>query len=131
VVANLTDKSQYWLEIAEYDLETARAMLQTGRYLYVGFMCHQVIEKTLKAALEKIGIDPPKIHRLRKLAELAELYQNMSEDQHHFLSLLEPLNIEARYPDEIMRIGSELTVERCKFFVTKSQEMCEWIKSTL
>lgn len=30
----------YWLEMADYDLETARAMLSTRRYLYVAFMCH-------------------------------------------------------------------------------------------
>jgi len=33
----------YWIELSDYDLETASAMLQTQRYLYVGFMCHQVI----------------------------------------------------------------------------------------
>ena len=43
------DKVQYWIDIAEYDMETASAMLQTGRYLYVGFMCHQTMEKILKA----------------------------------------------------------------------------------
>lgn len=39
----------YWLDIADYDFDTAEAMYQTGRWLYVAFMCHQVIEKTLKA----------------------------------------------------------------------------------
>ena len=39
---------EYWKELAEYDLETAKAMLKTKRYLYVGFMCHQVIEKIFK-----------------------------------------------------------------------------------
>lgn len=43
------DKVAYWLDIADYDLDTAEAMYQTGRWLYVAFMCHQVIEKTLKA----------------------------------------------------------------------------------
>jgi HEPN domain-containing protein len=42
------ERSAYWLEMAEYDIETAKAMLETGRFLYVGFMCHQVIEKALK-----------------------------------------------------------------------------------
>jgi hypothetical protein len=37
--------AEYWFDIAEYDLETARVMLQGKRFLYVGFMCHQVIEK--------------------------------------------------------------------------------------
>lgn len=43
------EKVHYWLDIAAYDIETAEAMYQTGRWLYVAFMCHQVIEKTLKA----------------------------------------------------------------------------------
>lgn len=42
------EKVRYWLDIANYDLDTAEAMYQTGRWLYVAFMCHQVIEKTLK-----------------------------------------------------------------------------------
>ena len=33
----------YWIEMSDYDLETAKAMLITGRYLYIGFMCHQTI----------------------------------------------------------------------------------------
>lgn len=28
-------KSDYWFESAEYDLRTAKAMLETKRYLYV------------------------------------------------------------------------------------------------
>jgi HEPN domain-containing protein len=44
-----TDKVAYWLDIANYDLDTAEALYNSGRWLYVAFMCHQVIEKTLKA----------------------------------------------------------------------------------
>ena len=45
----MDDKVIYWVEMSDYDIETADAMLATGRYLYVGFMCHQTIEKILKA----------------------------------------------------------------------------------
>ncbi len=45
----MNDRIQYWVEMSDYDFETAKAMLETKRYLYVGFMCHQVIEKILKA----------------------------------------------------------------------------------
>jgi len=38
------ERIEYWLELADYDLETAKVMQQTGRYLYVGFMCHQTVE---------------------------------------------------------------------------------------
>ena len=45
------DKADYWFDSAEYDLQTAKAMLETRRFLYVGFMCHQTIEKALKGIL--------------------------------------------------------------------------------
>ena len=45
----MENNSAYWLDIVDYDLATAEAMYSTGRWLYVGFMCHQVIEKVLKA----------------------------------------------------------------------------------
>jgi hypothetical protein len=42
---NAAEKSKYWLDLSDYDLETAEAMFKTKRWLYVGFMCHQTIEK--------------------------------------------------------------------------------------
>jgi HEPN domain-containing protein len=93
-----TDRSGYWIARAEYDLETARAMLQTCRYLYVGFMCQQTVEKALKAVIAKNGVFPPKIHDLIRLAELGKLSDILSDDQNHLLDELYPLSIEARYP---------------------------------
>ena len=55
----LNDKVTYWVEMSEYDIETAQAMLETRRYLYVGFMCHQVIEKILKAYWSSVLEEPP------------------------------------------------------------------------
>jgi len=43
-----SEKYIYWEEAAKYDLETAKAMLAAGRYLYVVFMCQQAIEKQVK-----------------------------------------------------------------------------------
>lgn len=39
------EKYAHWEDIAQYDLETAKAMLSSGRFLYVVFMCQQSIEK--------------------------------------------------------------------------------------
>ena len=36
------------VNIAQYDLDTAEAMLKAGRYLYVAFVCQQAIEKLAK-----------------------------------------------------------------------------------
>ncbi|MDR2561941.1 MAG: HEPN domain-containing protein [Holophagales bacterium] len=42
------EKYEYWLDAAQYDLETAKAMLDGGRWLYVAFMCQQAVEKLVK-----------------------------------------------------------------------------------
>ena len=42
-----------WVERAQYDLETARAMLASGRLLYVLFCCQQAVEKMLKGIIAK------------------------------------------------------------------------------
>ncbi len=45
---NKQEKYEHWEDIAQYDLDTAEAMLQSGRYLYVTFMCQQAVEKLVK-----------------------------------------------------------------------------------
>ena len=60
----MDDNIRYWIELSEYDLETAKVMLSSRRLLYVGFMCHQVVEKALKAIisfLEKLRLLTPTI----------------------------------------------------------------------
>jgi HEPN domain-containing protein len=46
--------TQNWVALAEYDLETARHMLDTGRYLCVVFLCHLTLEKILKAHVTEV-----------------------------------------------------------------------------
>lgn len=78
----MNEKVQYWAEMSDYDFDTANAMLLTKRYLYVGFMCHQVIEKILKAYWSKVFDEPPlKIHSLSRLAEKTALDKYMKEEQ--------------------------------------------------
>lgn len=70
----MTDAERMWMDQARYDLETARAMLDSGRYLYVMFCCQQAVEKALKAKIvAKTGELPPRIHILVKLAENASI----------------------------------------------------------
>jgi len=61
----INEKVEYWLELSDYDFETAEAMLNSQRYLYVGFMCHQAVEKMLKAVfVKKFEEIPPFTHSL-------------------------------------------------------------------
>lgn len=62
------DKVAYWLDIATNDLDTAEYLFKGGRWLYVAFMCHQVIEKTLKAYWTAThNDDPPYTHKSRQI----------------------------------------------------------------
>ena len=63
-----------WVEKAEYDLETAKAMLDAKRHLYVLFCCQQTIEKMLKAVFAKrMEETPPRVHSLVELSRFAGL----------------------------------------------------------
>ena len=122
----------YWIEMSDYDFDTAKAMLETKRYLYVAFMCHQTIEKILKAYWSKVLEEPPlKIHSLSRLAEKSGLDKDMSEEQTDFIDELEPLNIEARYPSYKERLMKSLTPERCNELIEQTDKLRIWIKSKL
>lgn len=123
---------QYWVELANYDLETAKVMLEGQRFLYVGFMCHQVVEKIIKAYyVYHIKDTPPYIHNLTSLARKANLYDGLTNEQKDLLDLLEPLNVEARYPTHKERLAQALTQDRCLTILQKTKEFLKWIKQKL
>jgi len=129
---NVNEKVQYWIEIAEYDLKTTKVMLDGKRFLYVGFMCHQVIEKILKAyytfRLEEV---PPFIHNLTILAKKSDIYDDMSESQQEFIIYLEPLNIKARYPSYKDKLFKTLTEKKSEQILKKTGDLFQWVKKRL
>jgi HEPN domain-containing protein len=125
------DRSGYWIDTAEYDLETAKAMQETGRYLYVGFTCHLVAEKALKAMISKDGVMPPKVHNLVRLAELSGLAESLSVEQKALLNELLPLHIEARYPSQKDKLAKSLNEQYCAGLVARTEEFLSWIKERL
>src|SRR3990172_5859644 len=111
----MSDQIGYWRELSDYDIETADAMLKSTRYRYVGFMSHQSIEKILKAYFIKInGETAPFSHSLSYLAKQAKIYEHFSDEQKNFIDMLEPMNIECRYPTHKEQLMKSLTEERCK-----------------
>lgn len=75
------EKVQYWLDIAIEDLDLAEFLFASRRWLYSAFMCHQVIEKMLKAYWTATCDEvPPYIHEHKRLSELCGLYEQMSEE---------------------------------------------------
>ena len=128
----MKDKVAYWVDMSDYDFDTAEAMLATKRYLYVAFMCHQTIEKMLKAYWSRVLDEPPlKIHSLSRLAERSGLDKEMTEQQADFIDKLEPLNIEARYPSYKERLLRSLTAEFCEELIKQTDELRQWIRNRL
>jgi HEPN domain-containing protein len=128
----MDERVKYWVEMSEYDFVTAEAMNESKRYLYVGFMCHQTIEKIFKAFYtQKKNETAPFVHNLSVIAKKGEFYDEFSEDQKDFIDEIEPLNIEARYPTHKDKIFQSMNETKCQNLIVKTRELQEWIKSKL
>jgi len=118
----------YWFNMADYDLKTAQVMLDGRRYLYVGFMCHQVIEKALKGLyVKQHNKIPPYTHNL--LALCADVNLNLTKEQQDFFTKLNPLNIEARYPEMKENLGKAINKKRAYVLLEKTRSIYKWLKS--
>ncbi len=126
------EKVKYWIDIADYDIETAKAMLVSKRFLYVGFMCHQTIEKMLKAYFSaKSDETPPYSHNLKHLANKIGIYDLFSEEQKDIIDLLLPLNIEARYPTYKEQLLKNLSYAKCEDIIQQTNSLKQWIEKLL
>ena len=119
-----------WLKQAEYDMDTAKAMLKTGRYIYAVFMCHLAIEKVIKGTYSKIiKKDPPRTHDLVYLSELITL--DLTENLTGFLDLLNDVSIPTRYPDELEKLVQQYSKERTKKILKQTEELLKCLKEKL
>ncbi|MBI5206760.1 MAG: HEPN domain-containing protein [Candidatus Firestonebacteria bacterium] len=129
---DVKEKVDYWLDIAFYDLDTAYVMLESKRFLYVGFMCHQVIEKILKAYFWNIKKEePPYTHNLLILSERSEIENLLNEKQIRLINDLMPLNIQARYPKDKDLLLKFLDYKKCEDLFEDTKEFYLWIKTLL
>ena len=122
------EKVQYWLDIATEDLDLAEFLFASKRWLYSAFMCHQVIEKMLKAFWAATCDEvPPYIHEHKRLAELCGLYEQMDDEQRYFIEEIRPMNIEARYPDYKRSVANSLNEEKMRRIVEQTKRLQQWI----
>jgi HEPN domain-containing protein len=125
-------KITYWLDLSEYDLDTAKVMLESGRFLYVGFMCHQAIEKLLKAFWQfKFSEIPPKTHNLAYLGSKLSILEMFPSEYMDMLDELEPLNIQSRYPEHKDLIAKQLNQQLAEEIFTNTEGIYKWIKQKL
>lgn len=119
---------KYWVDLSKYDIDTAKAMLESGRYLYVLFTCQQSIEKMLKALIVKNTKSfPPKIHDLVKLINIAKI--DIEIEQKEFLAKLNYYYLETRYPRELSEISKQIKKNTAANFYNNTKKILKWLKS--
>jgi HEPN domain-containing protein len=139
---NSREKYEYWLEAARYDLESARVMLNGGRYMYVAFMSQQAIEKLVKGIYTLYtDDDAPMIHniwslfrqlkqgsKLEDFLNIEEFENGLAKYKNFFVELLS-YYISGRYPTFKEKISSSIDANRSKKILATTEEAFAWIES--
>jgi len=124
------EKYEYWLDTAQYDLETANAMLTNGRWLYVVFMCQQALEKLAKG-LYVLYIDDniPRIHSIRQIIRAFEdkLPEAVTEKRYRLFDYLTAFYIEGRYTDYKTKLSAKLNEQEAKAMLAQAKEVFSWL----
>lgn len=112
---------------AEYDLGTAEHMLNTGRYIYVVFMCHLALEKILKAiAIEATNSPAPKTHNLLYLTKLAKI--NFPGTHLEFVSKINNASLITRYPEDFARLVEVYPADIVTSYLEQTKDVIAWLK---
>mgnify|MGYP001102482644 CR=1 FL=1 len=72
--------------------------------------------------------NPPYIHNLVILAKKSGIYGLLNDKQKNLVDLLEPLNVQARYPVSKDKLLKSLSRERCRDIITETEALFLWIK---
>ena len=122
------ERAEKWLVLVAEDLSVAEDLYKTGHWLYTGFMCHQVIEKTLKCYWRLCRDDePPYIHDHERIAKGCGLYTKMNDEQKNFIEGIKRLNIEARYQEYKNDVARTLNREITANILEQTKQMHAWI----
>lgn len=119
-----------WLKQSEYDIKTAEAMFVAKRYIYVVFMCHLSIEKSLKGLYQKkLGKVPPKVHNLLFLIETVGL--KLPDNLYEAVFSLNRASIPTRYPEDLKKMQKDYPKRKTETLLVQSKEVLKWLKKEL
>jgi HEPN domain-containing protein len=124
------EKYTYWLELAQYDLDTASSMFSTGRWFYVVFMCQQAVEKCCKGLYTLyLDYNAPKIHNIKSIVSCFKdkLSSTISEDTLRFFDSLSAHYITYRYPDFENKPDGQTSESEAEQILKKTKEVYAWL----
>lgn len=124
------EKFEYWVDAAEYDLVTAEAMYNTGRWLYVVFMCQQAVEKLVKG-LYTLYVDDnvPRSHNISNIIYKFSdrLAEEIPEDTLMLFERLTAYYLDGRYPSFKSKLNEALDKETATKILTETKEVYKWL----
>ena len=117
-----------WLEQVNEDIATAECLFQGGHWLYIGFLCHQAIEKAIKAYWLAMRDDEPiYLHNHFRLLEGCELKSELNEEQRRFIEIMAPMYIAGRYPEYKNQVARMLNEKGSAYIIEQTKQFKEWI----
>ena len=126
------DITSKWRKIAAKDIEVAELTHDNGYWLYAAFLCHQALEKTLKAYYVATHYDdPPFTHSHTRLLSRCGLTDELTDEQLRFVTLIEPMYIEARYPEQKLDAAKMLNKDASLYILQSTKELIQWIEKRL
>ena len=122
------DIARKWLEQVDEDMLAADALYHSGRWLYIGFLCHQAIEKLIKAYWFAMRDDEPfYLHNHFRLLEGCGLKAMLSEEQRRFIEIMSPMYIAARYPEYKSQVARMLNENGSAYIIEQTKKFKQWI----
>ena len=119
--------TQNWIAMSDYDLETARHMLVSGRYLYVVFMCHLALEKILKAHVTEVTQTiPARTHDLIYLVKKSEV--GLPQNHLEFIGKINSASIPTRYPEDLQRMVQQSPESIVRDYLRQTEEVIAWLR---
>ena len=126
------DVIEKWIAHVHEDISAADCLFLGGHWLYVGFLCHQAIEKVLKAYYVATNDDdPPFTHSHTRLLNVCGLTDELTDAQLRFIALMEPMYIEARYPEQKAETARMLNKDACQHIIETTKKLTQWIEQKL
>lgn len=93
-----------WQLQAEYDLETAKCLLESGRLVYVGYFCHLSLNRALMANRNILNGKKVK----------------------SFISYLNTSS--SLYPENLSAAMKEFSLEKTKNILAQTKQIIQWLK---
>ncbi|MDR3328987.1 MAG: HEPN domain-containing protein [Prevotellaceae bacterium] len=119
---------EQWYFQSDYDLETGKYMLKTGRNIYCIFMCHLSLEKALKGLyIKRCNEIPPRLHDLMYF--IGKLTLELTEEYTTFMVWINGLSIATRYPEDLQKMIAFYTDSQTSDIYRQTKMVQQWIKA--